>query len=178
MDTSDVGRWNQASDLEMLKSINREFEAYDKGEFWKGMVDIGEAAAFTYSAGGGVSIKEGFTPSNFDPTKWGGKGGQTTKEVIENFFSKTDEIAATSGVGVSPTFGEGPGMTIQPPSIDPSSYSAVDIPSFAPTPFTPKDEARRELLNLIGEFDEPRDLETMMQNFLFGLETSKMRFYK
>jgi hypothetical protein len=92
MDPSDVGKWEMSKNRATLEAINREFETYDTAEFWTGIQDIGEAAMFTYTMGGGT------TPgAEFSPWKWGGQGGQTTAGLIgvddlwSRFFGKDED---------------------------------------------------------------------------------------
>jgi hypothetical protein len=87
MDPSDVGTWNVASNREALEVMNQEFRDYDTAEFWGGMKDIGTAAMFAYSAGGGMGLK-GPTPENFSPFKWGGETGMTTGEIWNKYWDK------------------------------------------------------------------------------------------
>ena len=100
MVSTDVGKFHKEKRFQ-LEEINRNFAKYDKAELWTDIMDVGRSLMFTWSAGGG-SLTKGGGLSNFSPTKWGGKGGKTSKEVLQGlgtdwkqFFNKPEDISSS-----------------------------------------------------------------------------------
>lgn len=103
MDTSDVGKWNQSTDLANLSRLNEEFEDYDKAEFWTGVKDIGVSLLTSLKFGGGLDdygLPTSESLADFSFTKWGGQeAGKTTKDLMSSFFSS--DVSPVSTVATS-----------------------------------------------------------------------------
>ena len=67
--STDVGKYEKQQKIQ-LEEFNRNLKAYDKGQLWTDIMDIGQSALFSYKMGAK-------NLTDFDPFSWGGKGGDT-----------------------------------------------------------------------------------------------------
>ena len=81
--STDVGKFEKQEKFQ-LEEFNRNLKAYDKSQLWTDIMDIGKAGLFSYQQG--TSFRGG--PASFSPTEWGGKGGTTSMDFLNDAWKR------------------------------------------------------------------------------------------